>query len=258
MGIYDGFLLLSDVDGTLTVRGGKVSEENLRAIRHFQAEGGRFALATGRQPDYIDQFPFRSNAPAITINGTLLVSPEGETLLSLPMEEDFHDAIDYMVCNHPQINTIYRRERIDSHIWKRGERHEDKLFSGEACHKFVIVCDDEAGALALMDDMIRRFGDRYEYDRSWPIGLEMHAKGSGKDTCLRHLRNILPDVHTILAVGDYENDIPMLRAADIGCAVGNALDSVKAAADRVIVPNTEHAIAYIIEKLIPSLDKAGV
>jgi len=186
---------------------------------------------------------------------TLITTPEGETLLSLPMEEDFHDVIDYMMANYPEIRRVYRRGSIASYEWVRGEDMEyaSKLLTGEPCYKFVIVCDTENDALRLMDDMVRRFGDRYEYDRSWPIGLEMHRKHSGKDVCLQHLRKILPDVHTIIAAGDYENDIPMLRAADIGCAVGNALPSVKEAADRVIVTNEEHAIAYIINELIPSL-----
>ncbi len=255
MGYYDGYLILSDIDGTLTIRGGKISEENLSAIQHFQREGGKFALATGRNPDYLDGFPFKSNAPIITVNGTLLTSPEGETLLSLPMEEDFHDVIDYMMANYPEIKRVYRRGSIVSYEWVRGEDTEyaSKLLTGEPCYKFVIVSDTENDALRLMEDMVSRYGDRYEYDRSWGVGLEMHRKNSGKDVCLQYLRKLLPDVHTIIAAGDYENDIPMLRAADIGCAVGNALPSVKEAADRVIVTNEEHAIAYIINELIPSL-----
>lgn len=39
----------------------------------------------------------------------------------------------------------------------------------------------------------------------------------------------------------------MLRAADIGCAVSNALDITKREADHVIVSNDEDAIAYIIK-----------
>lgn len=253
MGIYDGYLILSDIDGTLTARNGEVSEENLRAIRHFQSEGGRFALATGRKPDYIEHFPFRSNAPAITINGTLVASPEGEILLSLPMEEDFHDLLRYIVDAHPALRHAYRHGRVGGSEWSRRENGSDlsAILSGEPCHKFVFVSETESATLDLMADVQARWGERYEFDRSWPVGLEMHRKGSGKATCLEFLRTYLPDVHTVIAVGDYENDIPMLRQADIGCAVRNALPSVKEAADRIVVSNEEHAIAYIIEELIP-------
>jgi len=251
MGYYDGYLILSDIDGTLTIRGGKISPENLSAIEHFQKEGGKFALATGRNPDYLDGFPFKSNAPIITVNGTLLTTPEGETLLSLPMEEDFHDVIDYMMANYPEIRRVYRRGSIASYEWVRGEDMEyaSKLLTGEPCYKFVIVCDTENDALRLMDDMVRRFGDRYEYDRSWPIGLEMHRKHSGKDVCLQHLRKILPDIHTIIAAGDYENDIPMLARSAIPFAPANCAREVKDWGARVLCHCNDGVIGDIIDIL---------
>ena len=48
---------------------------------------------------------------------------------------------------------------------------------------------------------------------------------------------------------DYENDIELLRAADIGYAVGDAQDSVKAVADRITVPCAEHALTKIIDEI---------
>lgn len=252
---YQGYLLLSDIDGTLTARGGEVSDENLDAIRRYQAGGGLFSLATGRLPSYIDKFPFRSNGPVMTINGTLLCAPDGEPLIRMPMEEDFSDVILYILAKYPGVREIRRHELSAMRQWNRAEPCEDPaiLLAGMPAYKFVIVSDTEEDALVLMRDMLCRYGDRYEFDRSWPVGLEMHRKGSGKGACIRLMREMLPGVHTVIAVGDYENDISMLREADIGCAVANALPSVKAAADRVIVSNADHAIAYIIDTLIPSL-----
>ena len=48
MGKFDGYLLVSDLDGTLIGRDHSVSDENVMAIREFVAEGGRFLGATGR------------------------------------------------------------------------------------------------------------------------------------------------------------------------------------------------------------------
>ena len=59
----------------------------------------------------------------------------------------------------------------------------------------------------------------------------------------------LVKAHTLVCAGDYENDIPMIRAADIGYAVGDAQENVKAAADRITVPCAEHAIREIIRDL---------
>ena len=52
-----------------------------------------------------------------------------------------------------------------------------------------------------------------------------------------------------VAVGDYDNDVSMIKAAGMGIAVANATPSVMAVADSVTVSNEEHAIARIIYDL---------
>lgn len=51
-----------------------------------------------------------------------------------------------------------------------------------------------------------------------------------------------------VAFGDAQNDIPMLRAAGVGVAMGNAAEPVKAAADAVTASNNEDGIALWLEK----------
>lgn len=256
MDSYNGYLIFSDIDGTLA-QGGEISKENLHAIQKFQEKGGLFALSTGRKPDYIARFPFRSNAPVITINGTLLCSPTGETLLALPMDEDFADVLCDIIKNYPEMQRAYRHELSVTREWsaERTPNDPSELLGGSPCFKFVFVLTTEEAALRMMHTLTQRYGDRYEFDRSWPVGVEMHRKGSGKGVCIRHVRTLLPEVHTVIAAGDFENDITMLREADIGCAVENAIPAVKEAADRVIVPCAAHAIAYIIDTLIPQLER---
>ena len=52
-----------------------------------------------------------------------------------------------------------------------------------------------------------------------------------------------------IAFGDSENDIPMLRAAGLGVAMGNAQPEVRAAADFVTLSNNENGIAATLERL---------
>lgn len=54
----------------------------------------------------------------------------------------------------------------------------------------------------------------------------------------------------VIAFGDAENDIPMLRTAGVGVAMGNADAAVKAAADRVTRSNNEDGIAAALEELL--------
>ena len=50
----------------------------------------------------------------------------------------------------------------------------------------------------------------------------------------------------ICAVGDDVNDIPMIRAAGLGVAMGNAQDEVKAAADRICPGHDDDGLAEVV------------
>lgn len=72
-------------------------------------------------------------------------------------------------------------------------------------------------------------------------------KGQGiMDIC----RTLDIDPAEVIAFGDAENDILMLRAAGMGVAMGNAAEDVKAAADFVTLSNNEDGIAYALERLL--------
>ena len=56
--------------------------------------------------------------------------------------------------------------------------------------------------------------------------------------------------HTLICVGDFENDIDMIKSADIGYAVENAAPAVKLVADRITCSAKDGAIAKIIEEIV--------
>lgn len=258
---YNGYLILTDIDGTLTPRAGEVTKENTDAIEYFKENGGLFTFATGRIPEYLSRFPFRANAPIVTTNGTLMCDGDGNTLWKKTMPvEDCKEVLRHIVENHAGVKTVQRCFEGEEELKIEFLPPMESLASFEdGCptYKTVFICETEEDALRLMEDLIDRYSERFSYDRSWPVGLEMHHKHSGKGECVKILRQMLPQIHTIITAGDYENDLTMLREADIGCAVANAIPAVKEAADRIIVHCDEHAIAHIIYDLIPSLTENG-
>ena len=74
MGKFDGYLICSDCDGTLTNSQGKLSDENAEAIRYFQQEGGLFTVSTGRFPKHVLNFKekFWPNTYQVVGNGTTI------------------------------------------------------------------------------------------------------------------------------------------------------------------------------------------
>ena len=83
MGKFTGVLLCSDYDNTIVdtaaVMRGEIEEalpgeKTIRAVEYFMAEGGRFAVATGRAlAAFIKQAKtIPMNAPAVLYNGAAL------------------------------------------------------------------------------------------------------------------------------------------------------------------------------------------
>ena len=82
-----------------------------------------------------------------------------------------------------------------------------------------------------------------------PFYLEVIPEAIHKGVgLLRTCRALDIDPRETLAFGDAENDIPMLEAAGVGIAMGNAPQSVKAAANDVTGSNNEDGIAQWLEK----------
>ncbi len=82
--------------------------------------------------------------------------------------------------------------------------------------------------------------------------LEFNPHGVNKGAGLAALAELLGiDVAETIAIGDNTNDLAMIRAAGLGCAVANASDDAKAAADYVCSDdNNAGGVAEVIEKFI--------
>ena len=84
-----------------------------------------------------------------------------------------------------------------------------------------------------------------------PFYLEVIPKVINKGQGIRDICAVLGiDPAQVISFGDAANDIPMLEAAGMGVAMGNAQEAVKAAADMVTLSNNEDGIAAALEKLL--------
>ena len=61
------------------------------------------------------------------------------------------------------------------------------------------------------------------------------------------------DQSEVMSFGDAQNDLTMITWAQVGVAMGNAVDEVKAQADYVTGTNNEDGIADALEHLVPEL-----
>ena len=87
-----------------------------------------------------------------------------------------------------------------------------------------------------------------EIGRWHPAFVDVSALGNTKQLGIDQIcRHFGIDVTDTMAIGDGGNDIPMLRHAGIGVAMGNANDTVKAEADYVTDTVDQDGIAKALQ-----------
>ncbi|OYT53246.1 MAG: hypothetical protein B6U76_08755 [Desulfurococcales archaeon ex4484_217_2] len=80
--------------------------------------------------------------------------------------------------------------------------------------------------------------------------LVIAPKNSGKDLALKRIKEMLNIKGKVLALGDGENDVALLREADIGVAPANAVEEVKKVADYVCDKANGECVKEVIENII--------
>lgn len=257
---FDGILICSDHDGTFASNG-EVLPENKKAIEYFQNNGGFFTVATGRRSNFIrERYEeiIKPHVPLILANGTMLYNLTDDRLI----DTDFLSKGDYDIVfdafNHADGGKNLRIEFEDDTAWlKIGESDQDTIkttLDNRPISKFVIDFDNPEDTLKLQDYLLNKYESKYTIVRAWPTGLEIFSKTSGKDRYIVKVKEIIENaynvkINTVIGIGDYENDIPLIKAADVGIAMGNAPDNVKEHADIIIGNCDENGFAEYIYSL---------
>lgn len=271
---FDGIIIVSDMDGTFLGAGARVVPENLESIEHFKKNGGRFTFATGRTHHNIKKAlgePSRvANAPAITVNGACVYDfalnmpvlehrMDNERVMQLVAycREKFGDialrcSTDYGFLTDKAIGLVKKDFenfiRADCGVSKE---KDVGLWGNEILHK--IVFRDEADKLCTVREALEPiFCKNFTFATSSPRFLELNVKGCSKAVGIEYLRQVYSTDEkraTIIAVGDYENDIEMLKAADIAACPDNAMESVKSICGIKLCHHDMGAIAELIKTL---------
>ena len=89
--------------------------------------------------------------------------------------------------------------------------------------------------------------DTYNKDEIW---YEIFSKNASKASALLQVME-LTRADRLVCFGDNNNDLSMIRSADVGVAVSNACDELKSSADKIIGSSSEGAVArYIAEETV--------
>ena len=263
---FEGILICTDLDGTLLRKDKSVSEENLRAIEYFKSEGGIFTFITGRVPytSFAICEVIHPNAPFGCINGGALYDYDDKKYIWT--EQLPHSALELVEYVDKrvegigiQINTFdkiyFSRENSAMELFRQATGTPNTVrgyYDVDEPIAKVIFGDVREEALLRVRDLLdaHQRADEFSFIRSERKLYEILPKGISKGSVLPKLADYLSvDMKKTIAVGDYNNDISMLRTAGIGIAVENAREEVKDAADYITVDNEHDAIAQIIRDI---------
>jgi Cof subfamily protein (haloacid dehalogenase superfamily) len=271
-------LVVLDLDGTIQdlYHHKPISDAVTRAIAAVQAAGIAVTIATGRTLDYV-----RANlphlgvtTPVVTTQGAVIGDPlTGKILyeasIPLALAREAAAWIDarlyvtalYFLDDEGHILIYQNRAGPEPDFYdyvfglpRRMQARFADLLVGEVAHsplKFIIVEDGAAERVELVGELRTRFRPALTITRTHPRLVEGTAQGIDKGAGVVRLCAMLGiDPARVLAIGDSDNDIPILKAVGCAVAMGNASPGVMAVADWVAPPVEEDGAAAALRELV--------
>jgi Cof subfamily protein (haloacid dehalogenase superfamily) len=232
-----------DIDGTLvSFNTHKVPQSAIDALAELRKKGIKIFVATGRMLSMVNVLDGIAFDGYISYNGAYCVDEQHNEIYANPFQkEDLealvkhleHDsfAVSFMGRHEMTVNTLNDRvTSVANHIDVDPPRVEDPWTTiRNDIFQFCIYVDEDKEKWLMENVLVN-----HESNRWTPLFADVNVKGntkqSGIDQILKHYNIKLSET---MAFGDGGNDIPMLKHAAIGVAMGNAGENVKQAADYI-------------------------
>lgn len=267
-------LVAVDLDGTLLNKQGNVPEKNASALKEFDQQGGIVVLATGRSIQSakevfkhlnISGFTLASNGAYVARieNGEIkdvlksytIVPDTVNTALSLAMkvgvtvvasratqDDRISFAQDKNEVNSPYYAQFNLKESKVDDLWEQIEKESISYF------KLAFTDSDTSKLVKLRSQLEHRQINSSYSDKYW---LEVMADGVNKGAALKFLTSYLSiELSDVVAFGDQENDLEMLKLSGNSFAMANAAPAVKQAADQLTKSNEDSGVAFILKNYL--------
>lgn len=269
-----------DLDGTLLTDKKELTVRTKTALRRALELGITVLVASGRPwmgvPEELREFP--GMRYALTSNGARIIDiKEGRVIEEHLLSPELAFKALAVCGKYDTLQEVY----FDGQGYAQG----DQMANVEKYHRNPSMCEYMRKTRIPVEDIRKLveeenrgldkvqalFADMGERERAWKeleeekglelvgslrYNIEINAAGVNKGTGLLNLgRRLGIRREEIMAFGDGDNDIAMLREAGFGVAMANAEDQVKEAADYITLSNEEEGVAEAIEKLILNQEK---
>lgn len=264
-------MIAIDLDGTLLNSHKEITPRNREVLAQAKAAGIKVVLCTGRPlraiRPYLEELNLKEPGDyAITFNGGLVqkndtgeimdksaltLSQVGELIqlgkdLQLPIDV-VSDEVVYSIPTAPAHESIYGslNPLLDCRPTEAASLTEEMLFNKAVVAYHQAYLDQQ---IAKIPAEIRA---AFEVIKTREVLLEFMPKGVTKAygcELLAHHLGIQQE--EIMAIGDEENDLPMINYAGVGVAMANGVAAVKAAADIITDSNDEDGVAKVVAQYL--------
>lgn len=235
--------IMLDVDGTLvSFETHKILQSSVEALKEIHDRGVRIVIATGRAAGDLHEIaavPYDgiialNGADCVLLDGTVIrrhLIPKDDFKKAMEIAKAFDFAVAIELDEGVFVNrltpTVERIAKIVEHPIPAVVDIEE-LFDRKECCQLCFYIDDE------MEQQVMPLLPNLSLLRWHPLFADVNLAGISKATGLSAFADYYGiEMAEIMACGDGGNDIPMLKAAGIGVAMGNASEPVKASADFV-------------------------
>ncbi len=271
-------LVAIDLDGTLLTDDKNITKENIEILEMLNNKSVEIIIATGRRywsaKNFVDKLNF--NLVIMANNGNIVrrVSDD-EVLVSKYLNKNDFDILIKMGKKrglHPIVHVNHYDEGYDilvefssnkgshsEYLHKNLERYKEinDILNYKAS-KALVVCyfDLYERLLDFQHKLHNEYPDKYNshiMNNSTTVGpiLEiMNPLGSKWNSIKEYARDRNIKIEEIIAIGDDNNDITMVKGAGLGIAMKNSCREVKEVADIVTDKcNNESGVAYELKKI---------
>lgn len=258
-------LISLDMDGTLLDDNKKISSQTLNVLHLLQKEGKNIVIATGRPyKGYLLYHDILSlNSYVVCYNGAMIFNQNNEVIYSQEMDINESKLICKLLIDNNLEFCIWSKDNL--YINKNSYYLEKYLTVSKV--KPIIVDDFnfilEDGITKFLvpneENVLKEFNLKIEklnlkesqYFFSTKNFFEITSNKVSKKNAIESLCKLL-DIkqEEVIAFGDEENDLSLIKWAGFSIAMGNAIFKVKHEADYITLSNNEDGVRLVLEKYV--------
>ncbi len=260
-----------DLDGTLLNSSHRVGTRSAAALRAASRVGILVVPATGKAPSSLRGVlpSLGLNGPAICLQGALVTAEGGRLISQTPLPSEVADRTAVWAQRRSKTLVAYCGDHVlaaeCNSLTDLMIPYQDPVpqavgslpgaLASRSVHKLMFI-DEPALIPEIRRTLSIELDGWAKLVQSLPNMLEILPLGVSKGSALRTLLEPLGiDAGSLMAIGDAENDLEMMKLAGLPVAMGNASEEVKSAADWVVASNDCDGVGEAVERALAQQPK---